>query len=166
MVSSNSTSSIVASFGLFVVVQENENGFSHRDLIPVVQPPFRHHASVYEGSVTAVEIANLVAILLAAEYAMAPRQGKIADRRASWKDLARCESLLQLRSRSSLPKVLRPPVVLVSPVSYLACGYSFTTISGFREPDPASCSTIRTDRGLSDWIESPCDRRRDRSNVK
>ena len=60
--------------------QEYKNRFSHRDLIAVVQPLFRHHPTVNEGAITALEIAKLVTVIFPGEHAVASRQGKIADR--------------------------------------------------------------------------------------
>ena len=44
--------------------QEYKNRFSHRDLIAVVQPLFRHQPTVNEGAITALEIAKLVTVIV------------------------------------------------------------------------------------------------------
>src|SRR5712692_4664115 len=62
--------------GVFIFVQKHKDRFAHRGSVAVTYTGLRHRPSVYERSIAAVEVANLVTVLLAAEHAVTSRQGE------------------------------------------------------------------------------------------
>ena len=117
-------------FSVIIFIQKYKDRFAHRNLISVVQSLFRNGASVDECSVAAFEVANFVAVLIAAEQAMASRKRKIADgERVRW-DPVRSGLLNRSGNRWNLLRGPRLPGVWVSRFVLSAC-IPFITIREF-----------------------------------
>ena len=116
---------------IFVLFKKHKHRFTHRDLVAVAQPSLRHCTSVYEGSITAFKVTNLVIVVLAAEHTVASRQGEIADgKRIGW-----------------IPP--NPDLGLGQKIGRIGQGSRRNLESGFHSFAPRSCTPFNTISGLS-----------------